>query len=78
MNNEYLELENPELWIILSSLGIVNNSKLLNNPIKTEDERNDFNFSAHRRQWNPLETREIQTKAANPEIKPFAVYIKIK
>ena len=28
--NICMELENPELWIILSSLGIVNNSKLLN------------------------------------------------
>ena len=27
----------------------MNNSQLLNNPIKTEDERNNFNFSGHRR-----------------------------
>ena len=62
MNNEYLELGNRELWITPSILGIMNNSWLLNDPIKTDDERNNyFNFSANRKHWNPREISEIQS-----------------
>ena len=35
--------------------GIMNNT-LLNDPLKTDDEINNFNFSAHRKHWNPRKT----------------------
>ena len=38
----------------------MNNSQLRNDPIKTDDERNNFNFSADRKLWNPPEISEIQ------------------
>ena len=38
----------------------MNNSQLRNDPIKTDDERNNFNFSAHRKHRNPPEISEIQ------------------
>ena len=74
MNNEYLELENRELWITPSSQGIMNNSWLLNDPIKTDDERNNFNFSANRKHWNPREISEIQSgkpRNKTPENQPI-------
>ena len=35
---------------------------MLNDPIKTEDERNKFNFSAHRKHRNPRETSEAKQR----------------
>ena len=77
MNNEYLELENRELWITPSSLGIINNLWLLNDPIKTDDERNNyFNFSANRKHWNPREISEIQSgKPRNKIIKLLKISV---
>ena len=59
MNNEYSELEIRELWIAPSR----NNKQLVAAKWshKSGDEGNNFNFSAHRKHWNPRETSEIQS-----------------
>ena len=67
MNNEYSELENRELWIAPSSLGIINNSWLLNDPIKvvTKETISTFLLIVN----IIIRAKPVKSTAANPEIK---------
>ena len=70
MNNDYLELENLELQITPSSLGIMNNSQLLNDHLKKENERNNFcpsqTLESARNQCNPKRHKTTRSLRSFP------------